>query len=218
MSQLQRVPEPEDDKIIRFAALKAMLEEKFPDAIGQAQPDSAMEEGGLLPAGLLTEISGSSGSVSLLLHSLLNTGTTFAGLVDAANTFDPGEIGEEHQRRVLWVRCPGLGVAVQAVDMLLRDANLPMIVLDLRRTPARELRSVPASTWHRFQRILETGETALGICTLQACISAARLRWQLSHRWMLRDLLRPREELQTKVRIHAMRRGLAPATVERRIA
>ena len=217
MSLPQRVSE--DDKIIRFAALKALMEEKFPDAVGQVEPDAALENGGtLLPPGLLTEVTGSSGSVSLLLHALLNTGTTFAGLVDAADTFDPAEIDEEHLRRLLWVRCNDIGMAVQAVDMLLRDGNLPLIILDLRRITVRELRSVPTSTWHRFQRILETGETALGICTLQACIPAARLRWQLAHRWTLRDLLRPREELQAEVHIHAMRRGFAPAVTERRIA
>lgn len=208
----------EDEKIIRFAALKALVEEKFPGTVGQTQPDASLDEAGRLPAGLLTEISGSSGSTSLLIHTLLHTRTAFTGLVDAANTFDPAEVSEEHLRHLLWVRCNGIRMAVQAVDILLRDGNLTSIILDLRRIPMRELHKIPMSTWHRFQRILETGKTALGICTLHACIPAARLRWQLSRRWELRDLLRPREELEAEVRVHSLQRGFSPSVTERRIA
>ncbi len=84
-----------------------------------------------------------------------------------------------------------------------------MVLLDLRMVAARELRSVPASTWHRFQRLLEQQGSALGICTARPCIAAARLRVQARSQWTLRDLLRPREELMAELRSESQYRGVA---------
>ena len=208
-----------EEKILRFEALRALLEEEFPDARTETTPPAdGASPPALVPPGIVTEISGSIGSVSLALQTALEAVPAFAGLVDASDGFDPAEVAPSCLRRLLWVRCPGIGAAVQAVDFLLRDGNLPLILLDLRRVSAADLRSVPSSTWHRFQRLLESGENALGICTAKACIPAARLRWQADSRWGLRDLLRPREELSASLRLRAIARGAMPGTLERRIA
>ncbi len=214
-----REASPADEKIIRFEALRALLEEKFPDARADtAPPAEDAPQPALVPPGIVTEISGSTGSVSLALQAALEAAPAFAGLVDASNGFDPADLAPSCLRRLLWVRCPGIDAAVQAVDFLLRDGNLPLILLDLRRVSASGLRSVPSSTWHRFQRLLESGENALGICTAKACIPAARLRWQADSRWSLRDLLRPREELSAALRLRAIARGAMPGALERRMA
>jgi len=84
--------------------------------------------------------------------------------------------------------------------------------------PPLALREIPASTWHRFQRLLEESPLALAVCTGRPCIAPARLRIEVSGSWTLRDMIRPREELLTRLHSRTLHRGVAPALDERRIA
>ena len=208
----------EDPKIIRLEALRKLVSEKFPEARSAPMRGDSVEFEGF-PRGILTEIHGSAGSVSLfLLSAILREKLTFAGLVDAANAFEPDEFPSPVLSRLLWVRCREAAQAVHAVDLLLRDGNLPLIFLDLRGVPPLALREIPASTWHRFQRLLEESPLALAVCTGRPCIAPARLRIEVSGSWTLRDMIRPREELLTRLHSRTLHRGVAPALDERRIA
>lgn len=198
---------PLSDKIIRFEQLRGMLAEKFPAATQGLQAPKPVERAAI-PAGILTEITGPSGGVGLLMLDALIAPSAFAAVVDASDSFDPSDVPEDFLSRLLWVRCEKLAGAIQAVDLLLRDGNLPMVLLDLRMVAAKELRAVPASTWHRFQRLLEQQGCALGICTARPCIPAARLRMHARSQWTLRDLLRPREELMAELRTESQYRGV----------
>ena len=44
---------------------------------------------------------------------------------------------------------------MKVADLLLRDGNLPLILLDLQPVPIREVRRIPASALPRFQRLIE---------------------------------------------------------------
>ena len=45
--------------------------------------------------------------------------------------------------------------AVKAVDLLLRDGNFPLVVLDLVLNDSAELRKIPQTNWYRLQRLVE---------------------------------------------------------------
>jgi hypothetical protein len=208
----------DESKILRLEALRKLVSEKFPESRAAMVPEESIEFEGF-PRGLLTEIHGSAGSISLfLLSALLQEKLTFAGLVDATNAFEPGEFPPSVLRRLLWVRCREAAQAVHAVDLLLRDGNLPLVFLDLRGVPPLALRQIPASTWHRFQRLLEEAPLALAVCTGRPCIAPARLRIEVSGSWTLRDMIRPRQELLGRLHARTLHRGGMPSAEERRIA
>ena len=79
---------------------------------------------------------------------------------------------------------PALGSAtagsLHAADLLTRDANLGLVVLDLRRAPLDELRRTPSTHWYRLQRAIEPTDLALVIETPHACVPSARLRFALT--------------------------------------
>ncbi len=198
----------EGGKILRLESLRRMVEERFPEAVRVgAEAGGAREEG--IPRGVLTEVHGSVGSVSLfLLRELARDERLFAGLVDASDALEVGEFPAGVLRRMLWVRCRGAVQAVQAADLLLRDGNLSLVVLDLRGVPAGGLAKVPASAWHRFQKLLEGRPVSMAVCTDRPCIAPARGRIEVHANWILRDLVCPRSELMEKLHVHRRRRGM----------
>jgi hypothetical protein len=66
---------------------------------------------------------------------------------------------------------------------------------------------IPASTWHRFQRLVERSGTALVVMTPQPIVEAARMRITLQANWSLSALKRPRRELFEHIRAQVYRRG-----------
>src|SRR4030095_14707706 len=95
-------------------------------------------------------------------------------LVDGQDCFDPTCLEPEILSRLLWVRCVDIAEALKATDLLARDENLPMIVLDLRLNPAAQLRKIPATAWYRFQRLIEHRAATLLVFTPQPLVSGAR--------------------------------------------
>jgi hypothetical protein len=178
----------------RLAALRALLHEKF--------PAGAVRESGVLPTGCaaldeaegglrqgaVTELVGPSSAGALFLAVALRVlarEQAFGALVEAGNSFHPDAAGPSALARLLWVRCGEPRAALKAVDLLLHDGNLRLLVLDLQLTPERELRRIPASTWHRFQRVVETTGMAFVILTPQPMIAGAKTRMAVRQRWTL---------------------------------
>lgn len=172
--------------------LRQLLAERFPRAHAPAAPvvpsgqatgiprlDALL--GGGLPQGGITELVGSgpgSGSAQVL-HALLRqvaVAGRFLALVDGADSFDVDAADPDALARLLWVRCTRADEALKAVDLLLRDRNIPMVVLDLKLNAAPELRRIPSSTWFRFSRLVEHHGTTLLVITPQSLVGAADLR------------------------------------------
>lgn len=201
-------------RIRRLEVLRQLIDERFPEARPGRVVLQEEEEG--IPAGMISEVHGSPGAVSLFVTAeMMRQDRVFAGLIDAADEFDPAEVPSSLLRRLVWVRCREVFAAVQAADLLLRDANLSLLFLDLRGIPARELGGIPASTWHRFQRLLEDSPVAFAVCSQRPCIAAARLRLEVSADWTLRDQLLPRAELLRKIRTRTQRRSRAVEPLRR---
>ena len=92
--------------------------------------------GGGLPKGAITELispRASAGSASLI-HAFIHGAYRdkyFVALIDGRDSFDPCALANSILRRLLWVRCTKALEAVKAADLLLRDGNFPLVVVDL---------------------------------------------------------------------------------------
>jgi hypothetical protein len=206
---------PEGTPAERMKALRELVAEKYPETdvkpagvfrTGLAEVDET--EGGLR-RGAVTEVVGPVSGGSLLLSALLlaiHEQATFAALIDAGSSFDPQSADPATLPRLLWVRCADAMQAVKAADLLLRDGNLPLIVLDLQNVPVRQARKVPASTWHRFQRLAEPGGTAFVILSTQPLVEGAQVRIALRQRWPLEVMRQRRSKLLQLVRAQVFTR------------
>lgn len=187
-------------------ALRRLLSERFPQAvrapagllrIGVPQVDEAT---GGLPRHAITEIVCTAPSCGgqLLLGQLLaitRANRLRAALVDRTDCFDPASHPADDLAHVIWVRCHRTEQALSATDLLARDANLGLVLLDLRHAPESELRRIPNRQWYLFQRAVESTDLALVIITPRALVSSAQLRLELSHSHNLGVLDRERASL-----------------------
>ena len=202
---------PASDKIIH---LRQILAERFPQICAPADERlptgvPAMDEaiGGGLPKSAITELTSpnlSAGS-ALFIHVLLQNAHRrgfFLALVDGRNSFDPQTAGQIALRNLLWLRCAAAADAVKAADLLLRDGNFPLVVLDLALNPAEELRKIPQSNWYRLQRLVEGAPTAFLVLTRQSIISSAQLKLSLANSWHLPDLDETRLTSRLKIQVN----------------
>ncbi len=204
-----------------IADLRQDLAKRFPTASrtsGRVLPTHipAIDEAtGGLPLSALTEIvcgAPSCGS-HLLLHQLLavtRRARQRVALIDSADSFDPESCPPDLLTHLLWIRCASTATALQAADLVARDANLGLVILDLRCARETELRRIPSPQWYRLQRAVEPTDLALVVQTPRASIPSAHVRFALtaSHlfhrlgdeRSMLTEQLAPtlqRQRLQT---------------------
>jgi hypothetical protein len=179
--------------------LRRLLAERFPQTFSPARdrlrtglPAIDAEIGGL-PKNAITELSSpnlSAGS-ALLLHALLQQAHRdgfFVALVDGKDSFDPHTAGAAVLPNLLWVRCDHASKAVQAADLLLRDGNFPLVILDLVLNSNDELWKIPQTHWYRLQRLVEAAPSAFLVLTRRSMISSAQLKLSLENAWRLGDL------------------------------
>src|ERR1035437_3551952 len=152
--------------------LRNLLAERFPHSplevsarfrTGQSLIDSVMGDG--LPRGAITEITSpqpSEGSASLVagLIRAAKDAHYFIALIDGRDSFDPGPLSRACLHHLLWVRCHKAIEAVKAADLLLRDGNFPLVLLDLVLNLPEELRKIPQNSWYRLQRLVEATSAA----------------------------------------------------------
>jgi hypothetical protein len=179
----------------KIVQIRQFLAEKFPGVRIGSEPapvrDVPVWATGLwaldnaLPGGLaraaLTELCAPENSWggALILRQLIRHAAAthqWLALIDGVDSFDPGAFDNATLEHLLWLRCHNGAEAIKATDLLLRDGNLPIIVLDLALNPARELRKIPSSTWYRFQRLVEEGAAAFLAITPTPMASSAKHR------------------------------------------
>ena len=114
-------------------------------------------------------------------------------------------MSEAALRHLLWVRCHQAREALQAADLLLRDGNFPLVVLDLVLNPAAELRRIPQNNWYRLQRLVEPAPTAFLVFTAPADDQQRAGKLALENLWTLPQLEEPTAELAGMLRFRARR-------------
>lgn len=172
-------------------ALRQLLRERFPtSAHGRAAPLATGLPGideviGGLPRPALTELvcpAPSCGS-QLFIGQLLAVTRAEAqrvALVDAGDAFDPGSWPVTRLEHLVWVRAHEAAEAMTAADLLARDANFALLLLDLRHSPLAQLRRIPSTSWYRLQRALEPTTLATVVLTPFSLVPSAHVRIELS--------------------------------------
>ena len=129
----------------------------------------------------------------------------FIALIDGCDSFDPEPLSNQVLRHLLWVRCHQAIEAMQAADLLLRDGNFPLVILDLVLNPIRVLDKIPASNWYRLQRLVEPAPIAFLVLTPRSIISGAQYKLVLENRWRLGHLEVETTELRAQLRARVQR-------------
>ena len=201
----------------KIVDLRRLLAERFPQepfpagerfVTGLASFDEALAGG--LTKGAITELSSprpNAGSATLfaaLLHRACHD-RSFVVLIDGRDSFDPGSLEDSVLRHLLWVRCRQAKDAMQAADLLLRDGNFPLVVLDLVLNPLAELRRIPSSAWYRLQRLVEPAPIAFLVLTPQSMISSAQWKLMLENRWTLPQVDEEAADLLGQIQIRSRR-------------
>jgi hypothetical protein len=204
----------------KIVQLRQQLAEKFPGLrtniedlpqrdrntwpTGLKQIDRLLDNG--LPRSAITEIvteKNGSGS-ALVIGALLRQAAAdkhILALVDGQDSFDPIRFDNKTLSRLLWVRCKTADQSLKATDLVLRDRNVPLLVLDLQLNPATQLRRIPSSTWYRLQRIVEATSTIFVVVTSRAMVSCAQARLSLHSHFGLPALEKEESELLAKLKV-----------------
>ncbi len=197
-------------------ALRQLLAERFPTAAHAA--DDALVTGipaidaatGGLPRPGLTEVvcSAPSCGSQLLLGQLLQATRTQnrrVALVDRNDAFDPGSWPASQLEHLVWVRPRHTEEALTAADLLARDANFGLIILDLHHAARAELRRIPSTRWYRLQRALEPALMAGLVLTPFPLVPSAHLRLELGDSHVFAAHNRPRPTLVTALKPQFLR-------------
>src|SRR5438874_7453270 len=192
--------------------LRKLLAERFPhppfSAItrlitGLSFLDQAIVGG--LPKGAITELTTpqiSAGSASLIqsLLQVANRDHFFLALIDGHDSFDPQPLGNAILRNLFWVRCTTALKTIKAADLLLRDGNFPLVIIDLVLNPPEDLK-IPQTTWYRLQRLVEPTSTACLVLTRRSMVSSAQLKIVLENSWTLETFQKAEAISRLKIRI-----------------
>ena len=197
--------------------LRKLLAERFPNvpvsaatrlATGLSFLDQAI--GGGLPKGAITELTTpqiSAGSASLIqsLLQVANRDHFFLALIDGHDSFDPQPLGNAILRNLFWVRCTTALKTIKAADLLLRDGNFPLVIIDLVLNPPEDLK-IPQTTWYRLQRLVEPTSTACLVLTRRSMVSSAQLKIVLENSWTLETF--QKGDAISRLKIHVQRSHL----------
>jgi hypothetical protein len=177
----------------KLHALRDLLARRFPEATPAAHGQrvatgvSAIDDvTGGLPAGGITEIVRATPSCggALFLSRVIETCRAQrirVALVDGSDQFDPQSLDANILPHLVWVRCHTLHETMQSADLLARDANFGLVMVDVSGLSIRELRREPSTSWYRLQRAVEQSGLPLLIETPFALVPSAALRLVLSH-------------------------------------
>ena len=126
-----------------------------------------------------------SGGSALILHDIIQTmQDRFVALIDGKNSFEP--LAETPF--LLWLRCQNAIQATKAADLLVRDGNFALTILDLKQNGPQELRKIPATTWYRLQRVVEETRATLLLLTRYYISGSSYIALQINEHLQIRDL------------------------------
>ena len=190
------------------AELRALLRQQFPEA--HAQPrleDSARFETGCdeldhigIARGSVTEIvqarpsSGGALLIARLVEGAAARGHHLA-LIDGRDSFDPESLDTATLRHLLWLRASSAAETIKAADLLLRDGNLPLVLIDLALNPEAETRRLPDTSWNRLRALADQASTALLAITRSQTLPRPHLRIILQESFTLAAFERARGDI-----------------------
>jgi len=126
-------------------------------------------------------------------------------LVDGGDGFDPDSFTRAACSKLLWVRCTCVMEMLKAGELLVRDGNIPTVLLDAGGLDLRQLRAVPASTWWRLKQGAEQTGCRLVVLSPSPVVPCASLRLALAADLSLSDFSQSRGELLTRLQVRMER-------------
>lgn len=184
--------------------LRQMLSEKFPGLRQHLEEQPAFERflptgvpqldeplRGGLPQGALTEIVRKNAGSATLLRELIVRAVSnrqIVALIDGGDTLDVTQINDTALPRLLWIRCHSTDEILKAADLILRDGNLPMLLIDLLGIPEKQLRKIPPTSWYRLQRLIEETATVCAVFTPRPMVSPAEARITIHSHFALNSM------------------------------
>jgi hypothetical protein len=207
----------------KLHALRDLLARRFPDVNPSGQlrrvatglPAIDTSTGGL-PSGAITEVictapsSGGTLLVARVLESCRQQRLRVA-LVDSAEAFDPQSFTQDALAHLIWVRCRDLHQTMQAADLLARDANFGLVIIDVRGNAERDLRREPSTSWYRLQRAAEQNDLPLLVITPSLLVPSAMLRFVLDRSHPIAALESERPSLAAQLTPTVQRQRLQAA-------
>lgn len=199
------------------ASLRSLIATRFPASVRAAAGmlcteigplDDAL--GGGLPTGRITEIvsevpgTGGQTIIAQLLAATRKSRQRIA-LVDGADGFSPDAVPVDHLRHLVWVRGRNVSDILGAADIVVRDGNFSIVVIDTRGLSERSLLKIPTSTWHRLRHACEGGSVATVVFSTTGLVPAVPWRIRLSRTVPLSARRTPRAELANGVEIEVVR-------------
>ena len=221
MSTPHSTPSP---KVVSLSDLQSRLAQRFPGAGVHLARDLAPPAPkpsadlvqkltlDLFPKNEVSELITTRPGLSLQAFARHKTSPLPLALIDAHHTFHPASYLPQHCARLLWIPCHNALQALQAVDLLLRDGNLPHLLLDLHRISLREEKRIPRALWARLKnQARETGATLITF-TPRPLVPTPALRLQDTTEVTLDHLesRRPQLQLTTFRHDHAVRSQTQP--------
>src|SRR5499426_1178929 len=198
--------------------LRKLLAERFPhpsfttaSRLVTGLPFLEESIGGGLLRGAITELisPGTSAGSASLIQALVHCASRdnyFLALIDGSDSFDPCGLDNASLQHLLWIRCSKASEGVKAADLLLRDDNFPLVILDLVLNAPDELRKIPQTNWYRLQRLVEVLPIACLILTRSEMVSSAQLKLVLENSWDIQNF--ETEEALSRLRIGVKRSHL----------
>jgi hypothetical protein len=201
----------------KIVDLRKLLAQRFPHA--SAAPATRLVTGlsfldqctgGGLPRGAITELISprtTAGSASLIcaLLDAARRDNYFLALIDGRDSFDACGVDALLLRHLLWIRCSKASEAIKAADLLLRDRNFPLVILDLVLNAPEELRKIPQTTWYRLQRLVEFAPTACLVLSGYEMVASSQLKLVLESSWTLNNLEHDNAIAQLQFRVQRSR-------------
>ncbi|MEM7671881.1 MAG: hypothetical protein AAF212_00940 [Verrucomicrobiota bacterium] len=136
----------------------------------------------------------------------------YAALIDTEQSWNPEHLSPSILRHILWVRCRGEAQALRAADILIRDENFRIILLDLRALSQPALRQIPQSHWYRLQRIAQSQNATLIATTSYPSIAASQIRIDVSAEFDLDSFYQKRSHLWTQLQASITRQRVNTST------
>lgn len=195
--------------------LRKQLREKFPaahtmrastvtDPPAPLVPRSPVS----FPKGGITEVIPArfKAGLSLLVAAMLEeepqaSSVPELALIDGRDQFDPASFSPDHCARLLWLRCQTPQQSILAADLILRDGNLPRVVLDLLAFSPAELKDIPSSAWQRLKRWIESSAASFVTLSPYPLIPCATLRLSMQSVFTLEHFAQTRSELIQQLKI-----------------
>lgn len=146
------------------------------------------------------EVSTGSGLVMAQLLARARQERRYVILLDVGQGFSMEGFSANDLETLLWVGCGSAKEAIKALDVVSRDENFFLFLIDLRDSEPSDWRSVRASQWYRVLGQLRQRESVALLFARQAVTAAAKQRLELKQRLSWESLEGEREVLKASIR------------------